>query len=422
MLEMIIKSSEHSEINYNFAHKQIIEFNRLFNQDVPNPKYLGIHQEFDQNELKLKSYYYVGYRWISETEDKYIYVSPKEYKKSKADYLKMLLECMKDTIVSKKLTDTYEIFFNEKWIEINDEQDEITPLLILHFLNVIKNITKKGLKKGYIKLTENISSKIKGKILINDTIRQNHTKNRIDKTICCHQVFTINCIENQIIKTALLQCSRNLLGINNKDISKLLKQNLNFFELVDKKEVFESDFSKIKHSPFFKEYKDALNLARMIFKRFGFSLNSSSLKYKHHIPPFYINMPELFERYVEVLLRKYHPDLIDGNRDIKFEMNMRPDFLLPSKYMIIDAKYKYWYDSTHENDKFKDDYQQLSLYGRANKIRNKIQINKENEPTLVFIYPEINGKNEIKLDETIFEKEFNKIYRVGINIPLICEG
>lgn len=120
-------------------------------------------------------------------------------------------------------------------------------------------------------------------------------------------------------------------------------------------------------------------------------------------------------------MRKYYPDLIDGNRDIKFEMNMRPDFLLPSKYMIIDAKYKYWYDSTHENDKFKDDYQQLSLYGRANKIRNKIQINKENEPTLVFIYPEINGKNEIKLDETIFEKEFNKIYRVGINIPLICE-
>ena len=419
MLEMIIKSSEHSEINYNFAHKQIIEFNRLFNQDVPNPKYLGIHQEFDQNELKLKSYYYVGYRWISETEDKYIYVSPKEYKKSKADYLKMLLECMQDSIVSKKLTDTYEIFFNEKWIEINDEQDEITPLLILHFLNIIKNITRKGLKKGYMKITENLSSKIKGKILIYDTIRQNHTKNRIDKTICCHQVFTINCIENQIIKTALLQCSRNLFGVNNKDISKLLKQNLNFFELVDKKEVFESDFSEIKHSPFFKEYKDALNLARMIFKRFGFSLNSSSLKYKHQIPPFYINMPELFERYVEVLLRKYHPDLIDGNRDIKFEMNMRPDFLLPSKCMIIDAKYKYWYDSTHENDKFKDDYQQLSLYGRANKIRNKIQINKENEPILVFIYPEINGRNEIKLDKTILEKEFNKIYRVGINIPLL---
>lgn len=251
MLEMIIKSSEHSEINYNFSHKQIIEFNRLFYQTVPSPKYLGIHQEFDQNDLKLKSYYYVGYRWISETEEKYIYVSPKEYKKYKADYLKMLLECMKDTIVSKKLTDTYEIFFNEKWIEINDEQDEITPLLILHFLNVIKNITKKGLKKSYVKITENISSKIKGKILINDTIRQNHTKNRIDKTICCHQVFTINCIENQIIKTALLQCSRNLLGINNNDISKLLKQNLNFFELVDKKEVFESDFSKIKHSPFF---------------------------------------------------------------------------------------------------------------------------------------------------------------------------
>lgn len=39
MLEMIIKSSEHSEINYNFSHKEIIEFNRLFYQTVPSPKY-----------------------------------------------------------------------------------------------------------------------------------------------------------------------------------------------------------------------------------------------------------------------------------------------------------------------------------------------------------------------------------------------
>ncbi len=419
---MIIKSCEHSEINYNFAYEQIIEFNRLFNQDVPNPKYLGIHQEFDQNELKLKSYYFIGYRWLSETENKYIHISPKQHKEYKADYLKMLLACMKDSVVSKKLNKSYEIFFNEKWIEINDEQDEITPLLILHFLNVVKSITKKGLKKGYIKITENLSSKIKGKILINDTIKQNHTKNRIDKTICHHQIFTSNCIENQIIKTALLQCSRNLFGLNNKDISKLLKQNLNSFELVDKKEVFESDFSNIKYSPFFKEYEDALNLAKMIFKRFGFSLNSSSSKYQYHIPPFYINMPELFERYVEVLLRRHYVDLIDGNRDIKFEMNMKPDFLLPSKLMIIDAKYKYWYENIYENDKFKDDYQQLSLYGRANKIRDKVQLDKDDEAILVFIYPEINGKNEINLEKTLADSQFNKIYRIGINIPFITEG
>lgn len=418
MLKTIIKSSEHSDINYDFSSDQLIEFNRLFNQDIPNPKYLGLHQEFDQNELKLKSYYYVGYRWLS--ENKYIHIMPKEYNNHKADYLKMLLECMKDVIVSKKLTDTYEIFFHEKWIEIPDEQDVITPLLILHFLNVVKSVSKKGLKKGYIKVSENLSSKIKGKILINNTIKQNHTINRIDKTICSHQIFTINCIENQIIKTALLQCSRNLHGINNKDISKLLKQNLNSFELVDKRDVFESDFLKIKHSPFYKEYKDALNLSRMIFKRFGFSLNSSSFSCKYQIPPFYINMPELFERYVEVLLRKHYPDLIDGNREGKFEMKMRPDFLLPSKSMIIDAKYKYWYENIYENDRFKDDFQQLSLYGRANKIRDKIRLDKENEASLVFIYPKINGNNEIKLDTTFLDNDFNKIYRLGINIPLIC--
>ncbi|MFC2073764.1 hypothetical protein ACFLR3_00790, partial [Campylobacterota bacterium] len=299
-MHQVINVFEHSNIEYPFSDEITREFNKLYEES--NPKYLGLHQEsqFEDGILKttLKSHYFTGYRWLNEEKKTYIRISPKSYNAYQADYLKMFLECLNDPIVSKHLNETYEIFFDEDWIEIEESKDEVTPLIILHFLKIVKKLTLKGLKKGYIKVTENLTSKIKGKILVNQTIRQNNFKNRLDRTVCNHQVFTTNCLENQIIKTALMQCGRQLKGINSEEISKLLRQNINAFKLVETREVFNSDFSTIKHSSFYKEYQEALKLAQMIFKRFGFTLDSPSQEERYSIPPFYINMPELFERYV----------------------------------------------------------------------------------------------------------------------------
>jgi 5-methylcytosine-specific restriction endonuclease McrBC regulatory subunit McrC len=418
-----INSTEHTQIDDKFDEEKIKEFNQLY--DKQNPKYLALHQEFDGYEVKLKSYYYIGYRWLDEENKEYIHISPKIHNGYQADYLKIFLICLKDPIVSKHLDETYKIFFNEKWIEPkSSKNDEITPLLILQFLQIVKNISTKGLKKGYVKVTENLTSKVKGKILINQTIKQNHFKNRVDKTVCNHQIFTVNCLENQILKTALLQCSRNLHGINNKEISKLLKLNLNSFELVNSKEVFNSDFAKIKHSPFFKEYKEALKLAQMIFKRFGFNLNSKNTNINHtKIPPFYINMPELFERYVEVKLReKYKDNLKAGygmGKGCKISIGeLRPDFVVKNKKLIIDAKYKYWFKQDDKNSNFKDDFQQLSLYGRVVKIRDDIGLKDSfEEAKILFIYPRIDGKESID-DDFEIENDFTNIYKFGIKIPL----
>lgn len=423
---MIVDVDEHSEIKiYDDSNKcniftddKLQEFNKLYEEG--DKKYLGLHQEFSSGQLILKSYYYIGCRWFDEQKEEYIRISPKKTKdKKQADYLKMFLICLKDPIVSKKMDGCYEIKFNEKWIDIKDNKDEITPFLILHFLSVVKKISQKGLKKGYVKVTENLTSKIKGKILIKQTIKHNHFKNRLDKTVCNHQIFTVDCLENRILKTALMQSSKYLHGIdNNDDLSKLLKYNLSSFEMVDSQDVQNSDFVKIKHSPFYKEYKEALKLAQMIFKRLGFTLNSKYSNDSYKIPPFCIDMPELFERYVEVKLREKYPEIIDGNREGKFEFNMRPDFLLPSKNMILDAKYKYWYAKANEDNDFKEDYQQLSLYSRAKNIRKRILLENSNEEAnLVFIYPVLQTDNELNLDIE-FCSNFTSIKRVEIKIPL----
>jgi len=424
-LKCKINVSEHETVVSQDLNDYLMEFNQCYaNADQ---KYLGLHQEqefsHDIFNTVIKSHYYIGYRWLNEHE--YICVSAKKKNGYKADYLAMLLKCLDDPIVSKHLEDTYQIFFDQKWIKIQEKQDEITPLIVLHFLKSVKKLSQKGLKKGYISVTENLTSKIKGKILINQTIKHNHLKNRLDKTVCNHQVFTINCLENQIIKTALMQCGRHLRGINNEEISKLLRQNVNSFEMVDSREVFINDFSKIKHSPFYKEYQDALKLAKMIFKRFGFTLNSVTGNHAYKIPPFYINMPELFERYVEVNLRAAYPDLIDGNRvEPKFEWSMRPDFLLTleDEKFIIDAKYKYWFENSDDWDKFKDDYQQLSLYGRAKRIRQEFGLPEKEEVKLVFIYPSHDESKDIVLnDENLVDENFEKIYKIPVYIPSIGE-
>jgi 5-methylcytosine-specific restriction enzyme subunit McrC len=341
------------------------------------------------------------------------------------------MECLRDPVVSKTITDNpdklYKVYFNEPLIEIKDKEDEITPFFVVHFLHLVKKIVQKGLKKGYIKTTQNLTSKVKGKILINQTMRHNHLKNRLDKTMCNYQIFTINCMENQILKTALMKCSKYLFGIQDDTLSKILRQNISAFELVEQREVFNSDFLSIKHSPFYTEYKEALNLAQMIFKRFGFALNESpSSTQLNKIPPYYINMPELFERYVEVKLRQMDYDIIDGNKTNTAHWQMKPDFLLPSKKMIIDAKYKYWYESgkneqDSENNEYKEDYMQLSLYGRDMKVRKSLGLQQDDdwEVDLIFIYPSFNASENLNLEQSQKSQKFNKISKIGLKIPFL---
>ena len=425
-MHQLINVLEHANIEYQFSDEKVREFNKLY--DESDPKYLGIHQEseFTDGVLKatFKSHYYTGYRWLDKEKKTFIRVSPKSYNAYQADYLKMFLECLNDPTVSKQLNETYEIFFDEEWIEIEESKDEVTPLIILHFLKTVKKLTQKGLKKGYIKVTENLTSKIKGKILVNQTIRQNNFKNRLDRTVCNHQIFTIDCLENQIIKTALMQCGRQLKGIDSEDISKLLRQNINAFKLVESREVFNSDFSNIKHSSFYKEYEEALKLAQMIFKRFGFTLDGSSKDGRYNIPPFYINMPELFERYVEVKLREVYKDnLVPGygqKNGNSYTWGLRPDFIIKDEKIIIDAKYKYWFEKDEVSDWFKDDYQQLSLYGREKGVREDIGLLNDSEAKIIFIYPHKDGNKSIVFDQLHkYEDTFSNIYKIPLNLPLV---
>ena len=422
-------------ISIRAKENEIIAIDEKLNSSIPNfkkvilakeesPDILGLHFEKKNDELVLKSSYFIGYVWL-ERKKSYISITPKKTKDGRvADFVKMFSDCINNSYVATHLGDTYKIFTQQPKIEIDKNNDIITPFIIINFINILHKITKQGLKKGYIRETKNLSSKIKGRIFINQTIKSNHFKSKLEKTVCDYQKYTINCIENQILKTALIQSLKYLAFIDNEQLVSKIKSILHSFKLVDTKEVFAKDFTKIKLSSIFFDYKEALNLAKLIFNQLGYSLQTKRQEEKIKVPPFYINMPELFERYVEILLRKtYSTNVIPGYSNTSRDKNsylwgLRPDFIIKEQNIIVDAKYKYWFINP-ASENLKDDLQQLSLYGRIEKLKKDIGTEKNNEPVILFVYPTTgkNNEKEIKIENSELIEDLTNIYKMGIEIP-----
>jgi 5-methylcytosine-specific restriction endonuclease McrBC regulatory subunit McrC len=84
----------------------------------------------------------------------------------------MFLKCFEHPKISQHLSEIYHINFNQAKIALESNDFEITPLLIVHFLQVVKSIVKKGLKKNYYPVEENLNAKVKGKINISHTLKR----------------------------------------------------------------------------------------------------------------------------------------------------------------------------------------------------------------------------------------------------------
>ncbi|MFW6046654.1 MAG: 5-methylcytosine restriction system specificity protein McrC [Candidatus Woesearchaeota archaeon] len=315
-------------------------------------KYLGLG--FDIQTV-LKANYYIGLRWFEWQEDNIFHKDViKVCPKRTIDFEKMLRECLNDAVVTNHMENSYQIFTDEPFIPIEEpSEDLITPFVIIDYLFKIRNIVHKGLKKDFIKVTQNLNGKIKGKINISKTIKRNIFQT--NKTYCSYYIHSIDCLENRILKAGLLIASKYLNHFcSQQNLFDLLNFTQSAFQFVSTEEIRPKDFLKVKQSSFYKEYSPGLKLAKILLSRFGWKINFDVSYQKHFIPPFYINMPELFERYCEVKIRESlsNADLLVGydqyNPSSKTEVKnpeLRPDFLLPKQNMIIDSKYKYWTES-----------------------------------------------------------------------------
>lgn len=367
--------------------------------------------------------YYIGTDWLVK-EKVAIYVAPKlNDEVTYIDYLKMAYSCLRHSDISNYVDDLFEVKFNEPLIEINSNQDLLTPLLVVQFLQLVKIIVRKGLKKSYYNVEQNLNSKIKGKLLVSPTIKQNIIKNKPSKAFCKYDEFGFNCFENRVLKRTLLFIQKYLVFF--PEYSKLANPIINYcmpaFHNVDENVDIKS-IKNVTHNSFYKEYKEALYLSNLILKRFGYNIKDIEYlkKQKIKIPPFWIDMSKLFELYVLGLLKDKYKN------KILFQVQGtygQPDFLLvnETERIIIDTKYKRKY----QQEKYiPEDIRQLSGYSRDIKILKRLGFISEDEQNItvdcLIIYPDQTASEDLA-DNLKSDKinGFSKFYKMPIKMPII---
>lgn len=402
------------------------------------PKYLGISSKNTSDSCTFTAGYYIGTTWLNQAKASVAVVLPKV---KQLDYVKMFSEAL--NVCSKNEQDyfskCYGIDFESPKIALKESKltDALTVLITVHYLSLVEKVAKRGLKKGYVNIEDNLKLKVKGRIKPLKNIKTNEVKKRIDHIYCAFTVFTEDIPENRLLKKALIFCKYYLSKLSQSGantsisaISARINKVLSLFRDVSDS-IRISDICSIKSNKLYHYYAEAINTAKLVLKKADYSLHRNA-ENKNLTFPFWINMPALFELYVYSILNKAYPG------QIKFQVQgrykTRVDYIKfgPDEKVIIDAKYKPKYRDSQKG--MIDDIREISGYARDEKILSQIYGNDipNQVPACLIVVPE-----KIKVDDedeptcNVFDfssqhtllsnatkiKGFTNFYKICIPVP-----
>lgn len=375
---------------------------------------------------KISTGYFIGIDWI-EKDIKHTNVQPKiNFDKDgnfirEVDYLKMLFNCLKHSETAALISELIVVKWDDPLIEIEQKQDMLTPFIIIDFLNVVKKIVKKGLKKSYYKTTKTLNGRIKGKMLIKQTMNMHLSKGNMLHNVCSFDEFGVDNKENMLLKKAIEYIKQYMLASPLMKDAHAVSEIISFispaFEQVSLN-IEVNEIKQMKSNTLFKEYDTGIRLAKMILKRFAYNI-SNTAKQKILTPPFWIDMPMLFELHVLSLLKGCFAGDVDYHLST---YGNELDFVLKStEYkMVIDAKYipKWKWSPDHKN------VRQVSGYARLKKVYNYLEKTYPESIDCLIIYPDIeDGKSSIEANsfknDLIPIEAYHGLYKLGVKIPLI---
>ncbi|PJJ54608.1 5-methylcytosine-specific restriction enzyme subunit McrC [Hymenobacter chitinivorans DSM 11115] len=338
----------------------------------------------------LQPSYYVGADWL-QPEKLAVHVQPKlSGTEHSVNHLRMLFDCLQHPEIAGLVGQLYHLDVNAPFIELPRRDDLLTPLLVGHFLYLLQDVVRQGLKKGYNPVVRELRGRIKGKLVVGQTLRQGVFRQRPLSTVCAFTEFSVDIPENRLLKQALLFARRYLSNFPGYVLT--LEPLLRFcepaFELVSDVEVVRQQAAPA-YNPLYRAYTDALRVGWLLMKRFGYSLLAVADEHFStvRVPPHWIDMAYLFELYVLGLLRKQFGSkaILHGQTQAKGYYGL-PDFLLPGpEPWIIDAKYK----PRYQRDQYIiDDIRQLSGYARDEEVLKKLRAHENTVVHCLIIYPD----------------------------------
>lgn len=381
-----------------------------------------VEQQEEVQKYHFETSYFIGVDWLVESKQA-VLVEPKlNDDTTELDFLSMLFDALEEPENAKHLDDLFDVNFESPTIKIKQKEDRLTPFLVVEYMQLLRQIVRKGLKKSYYRVTQNLEAKLKGKILVNKTINKNVSKGLATRIYCQFDEFGVNSVENQILKKAFKVAQQILPLFKHKKI--VLLQHIasyiapSFEGISDNIDV--RSLKKYKVNPIYKEYERALSIAICLLKKSGYNQYSKTSE-EVETPPFWIDMSKLFELYVYKKLK----DVFTHNKEVEYHIKSNSqeiDFLINSPSnnirMVLDAKYKPRYENQRIST---DDIRQISGYARMEKIYNKLNIDYTKVIDCLIIYSHQNSESRFSLEQfenLRKEKGYVGLYKLGIRLPV----
>ena len=223
--------------------------------------------------IDAKGYYhtsgYVGVGWLKDFQGRTITTSITGEKNALIitprfplmNPWEMLIKVMNDPeyelYTSGTNGDFFEIYTDEELIPVSNTESGGELLAAISFVKECEKICKKHLRQEMAFREENFNGKVVGNIQVSKHIKQNIMQAREDRIYCRYPVFTVDTVENRIMKAALIKSKKIFKknGITVKDIGRIYSYCENSLKAVRTTGISKSDFNRINISGFNSYYK-----------------------------------------------------------------------------------------------------------------------------------------------------------------------
>lgn len=223
------------------------------------------------------------------------------------------------------------------------EKMNVFEIFVRMFINEVYQIVKRGLKRNYEAVEENINF-FKGKMKFSQHIKRNHVHR--ERSFVEYDVFSLNRPENRLLKSTLLHLHKHSRSSRNRTDIKTL---LNSFADVESSTDYKADFARYIPDRNMKDYSTALLWSRVFLMGKSFTSFAGSEVALALLFP----METLFEGYVAALLKKHLMPLgySVSTQDRTYHLfdhprrfAMRPDIVIRRKaddaVFVMDTKWK----------------------------------------------------------------------------------
>lgn len=378
---------------------------------------LGLNRSDDGNWW---SSYFIG---ITEINGQHIEVLPKL---ENLDFMSLFSFALLYQPSAEYFSTCYDINWDKETIASTELYNVLTPLLVMQYLNILDKLVGKGLKRDYVRVEENLHSKIRGKVRPIANWRNNVLKKREDYFYCQYQLFSADIPINRLLKKALdtslfllgnvRSRSQNMTGLSFLSSKlKLIDAFRNIGSEVRLESVRNNKFDKLNMY-----YAEAIKLAKSIIRHQENALTEGSGNKK--VPLFWIDMSRLYEIYVLGLLQTHYPGQILFQ--VEGSYGTQCDYLHKGEGIVLDAKYKLWYSSDDGRRSHADsmiaDVREISAYARDERFLERMN-NDIKSPICIIVHPDKETTTlETELSKSVMNSKiegYKDFFRLGVDLP-----